>query len=52
MEFVCRGMPSPMIYGKIPELKSKHMRVLSLYPDFMVDQDALAEAEKCLYERH
>ena len=36
---------SPRFMEKYQELKSKHMRVLSLYPDFMVDQDALAEAE-------
>ena len=36
---------SPRFMEKYQELKSKHMRVLSLYPDFLLDQDALAEAE-------
>ena len=41
---------SPSFMEKYQELKSKHMRILSLYPDFTVDQNALAEAERAFME--
>ena len=41
---------SPRFMEKYQELKSKHMRILSLYPDFTVDQNALAEAERAFME--
>jgi len=36
--------------AKYEELKAKHMRLLSLYPDFTIDEDAANKAEKAFFE--
>ena len=36
--------------AKYEELKAKHMRLLSLYPDFAIDEDAANKAEKAFFE--
>ena len=35
---------------KYNELKAKHMRLLSLYPDFAIDEEAVKKAEKAFFE--
>ncbi|MEC8627556.1 MAG: adenylosuccinate synthase [Bacteroidota bacterium] len=36
--------------AKYEELKAKHIRLLSLYPDFTIDEDAANKAEKAFFE--
>ena len=35
---------------KYNELKAKHMRLLSLYPEFTIDEEAVKEAEEAFFE--
>ena len=36
--------------AKYEELKAKHMRLLSLYPEFAIDEDAADKAEQAFFE--
>ena len=36
--------------AKYEELKAKHMRLLSLYPEFSIDKDAVNEAEEAFFQ--